>query len=778
LQKQRPKGGEEEAKAEKKSSTQKGGIRELCRRVREARKTKPTERLESRANPGEPIALSPRGTRFDLEKLVNQCYDRKSGKFVGLFKIICKTEVLKMAYAQIKSNPGNLTPGGDPEKETLDGITEHWFVQTADKLGRGSYEFKPARRVMIPKPNSPLTVVSPRDKIVQEAIRLVLQVVYEPSFSDYSYGFRPGRGAHTALKDIKLRWKAPSWWLEFDIAKCYDTIARKRLLSIMREKMADVALFGCLNKMFNTKILNLHLGGPNNQRAQESALSPLLINVYLDKLDQYVQKKKSELESQSKSRRRTNPIYVKMVHPTREEERSLSKVQLQRLRRSRVRKAQKLGISHTDYKDPSFTRLYYARYADDFLLAFSGPKSLAMQLQKQIADFLFSDLHLQISKEKSRLGHTVSNPARFLGVRLHAVPTWKLPIKSNKAVQAMTKYRKRVLFMAKAQEQRLVREQTRLGRKLLRAFMEKSLRLETEPNTLWKRTPVAQKVRQLVDQCAKGLLTDAQERSRLKHALSLGDILTNEIIAKQIPPKIICAFKTFQSTVQEELGANGKLVKQAEGKATDTEQPQGPFSSPFSSPFGRRERRRGGEHIIKQRVSLRIQIGAPIEQLRAKLKARGIISNKGTPTAVRSLCTQDEKTIIQWFGHVAHGFLAYYRCCDNFFVVKKLVDYHIRWSCLHTIAAKFKTTLSKVITRFSTDLLIHNTKSTTEKQNFSSPFPTSLYIRQLEKAFLAKSSMEMSERLEKIWLRTDYRCKENGCSETTVQIRKGSKTER
>ena len=92
-----------------------------------------------------------------------------------------------MAYTRIKSNPGNLTPGGDPDKETLDGINERWFEKTSEELKKGSYTFKQGRRTMIPKPNKPgrrpLTVVSPRDKIVQEAIRMVLEIVYEPTCS-------------------------------------------------------------------------------------------------------------------------------------------------------------------------------------------------------------------------------------------------------------------------------------------------------------------------------------------------------------------------------------------------------------------------------------------------------------------------------------------------------------------------------------------------------------------------------------------------------------------
>jgi group II intron reverse transcriptase/maturase len=425
----------------------------------------------------------------DLVDYVRNCYDEKSRKYVGLYRIIAHKKTLMMAYTRIKSIPGNLTPGGDPEKETLDGINERWFERASEKLIKGTYNFKQARRVMIQKPNKadkrPLTVVSPRDKIIQEAIRMVLEIVYEPTFSNCSYGFRPGIGVHNALKDIKLRWKAPSWWLEFDVEKCYDSIVRKRLLSIMRERIADNGLWGILNKMFNNRIINLHLGGPSGEEGlpQGNVLSPLLMNIYLDKLDCFVLEKKRMIEATSNNRRKLNPLYLKMTRPTRGEEARLSEIQLRRLRRSRVRKAQKEGIPYTDYKDPNFKRLYYARYADDFLLAFSGPKVAVKQLRKEIIDFLFSDLHLKVSEDKSRLGHAVSNKAQFLGMYLKAVPASKLPVRPTRGkVQAMKKYRKRVIYAAKAQRQRVAKEISIMGKKILLGVTKKLSNRPKEPN--------------------------------------------------------------------------------------------------------------------------------------------------------------------------------------------------------------------------------------------------------------------------------------------------------
>lgn len=112
--------------------------------------------------------------------------------------------MLLIAYEKLKSNPGQMTPAVSPE--TLDGMSMEVIKDTVERLENESFQFQPARRVRIPKSSGgtrPLTIASPRDKIVQEAIRMILEAVFEPNFSPYSHGFRPQRGCHTALKAVK-----------------------------------------------------------------------------------------------------------------------------------------------------------------------------------------------------------------------------------------------------------------------------------------------------------------------------------------------------------------------------------------------------------------------------------------------------------------------------------------------------------------------------------------------------------------------------------------------
>ena len=126
------------------------------------------------------------------------------GKYCNTFEVLSSAQVLRLAYEAIKSKPGNMARGVD--RETLDGITLEWFEKTSRELQLELYQFRPNRRVYIPKANGklrPLGIASPRDKIIQQAMNMVLETVLEPRFHDTSHGFRPFRGCHTALRQVK-----------------------------------------------------------------------------------------------------------------------------------------------------------------------------------------------------------------------------------------------------------------------------------------------------------------------------------------------------------------------------------------------------------------------------------------------------------------------------------------------------------------------------------------------------------------------------------------------
>jgi retron-type reverse transcriptase len=141
-----------------------------------------------------------------FDSLTNRCYIYSNEKIDrNLYRFICEPYFLELAYKNIRSKPkpGNMIPEIVPE--TLDGISRYFFLQLAESLKNETFQFKPGRRIHIDKDTGvtrPLTIAPPRDKIVQEAMRMILNAIFEPTFNDYSHGFRPNRSCHSALKQI------------------------------------------------------------------------------------------------------------------------------------------------------------------------------------------------------------------------------------------------------------------------------------------------------------------------------------------------------------------------------------------------------------------------------------------------------------------------------------------------------------------------------------------------------------------------------------------------
>ena len=400
----------------------------------------------------------------DVVDSLRQLKPEKDGIYTRITtRFLTNPEFLKLAYAHIKNKEGNLTPGGDKSNVTLDGISQKWFENTALRLKNGTYEFTPSRRVNIPKKSSlksrPITMGNPRDKIVQKAIHLVLEEIYENKeifFSDFSHGFRPNRSCHTALQQIKNKWTAIPWFINIDLKDAFGIINRNILISRLKSKIRDQRMFEVLIKMLKVDIISFN--GVLNESygvPQGNILSPILANIYFHDLDVYIEKE--IINRYKKGTKATKCLdYQRAVSLTNEEKKA-SSLKRKQLARKKRRDAHRAGLRYTKI-DGSFIRVKYIRYADDFLIGVRGPKTLVLKIFRSVNFFLKSTLQLSLNEEKSKVVDSFSNKISFLGMLIHNVPTKNLPYRKSRALQNKKRKRNRVLLRAENFENQRVKK--------------------------------------------------------------------------------------------------------------------------------------------------------------------------------------------------------------------------------------------------------------------------------------------------------------------------------
>lgn len=278
-----------------------------------------------------------------------------------VYRRIQDRELFLIAYGNLYANKGAMTAGVDPN-DTVDGMSLDRIDDIIAKLKNGTYVWQPVKRIEIPKKNGkkrPLGIAPFRDKLLQEVIRMVLEGYYEPQFSDFSHGFRPNRGCHTALSHIYHNWKGTKWFIEGDIKGCFDNIDHEILLAIIGRKIKDQKLLKLLRKMLEAgymqdwKYHQTYSGTP-----QGGVISPILSNIMLNELDQFIENELLPAYNRGK-RKADNKEYKQLSAEIRKARRCGNKELCQELLRQRRK------LPSQDPNDPLYRRLKYMRYADD-----------------------------------------------------------------------------------------------------------------------------------------------------------------------------------------------------------------------------------------------------------------------------------------------------------------------------------------------------------------------------------------------------------------------------
>jgi group II intron reverse transcriptase/maturase len=332
--------------------------------------------------------------RLPLEDIYRQLYNR---------------DLYLRAYGRIYRNDGAMTPGSTPE--TVDAMSLEKIAALIGLLRREAYRWTPVRRTYIPKKSGklrPLGIPTWSDKLLQEVIRSILEAYYEPQFSQHSHGFRPGRGCHTALGEITGHWRGVKWYIEGDIVGCFDRLDHSVLLATLSERLHDNRFLRLLSNLLKAGYLeDWKYHATLSGSPQGGVVSPILSNIYLDRLDQFAETVLLPAYNRG-DRRKPYPPYMALLNAARRQRDAGNPEEARRLRQQ----AQQMPSRDPD--DSDFRRLWYVRYADDFLLGFSGPREEAEQIKQRLQGFL-QELKLELSQEKTLITHARTESARFLG---------------------------------------------------------------------------------------------------------------------------------------------------------------------------------------------------------------------------------------------------------------------------------------------------------------------------------------------------------------------------
>lgn len=348
----------------------------------------------------------------------------KEYRFKRLYRNLYNPEFFLLAYRNIASSQGSMTAGVDGQ--TLDGMSMARIDRIIGSLKDHSYQPNPVRRTYIAKKNSskkrPLGIPSTDDKLTQEVVRMMLEAIYEPIFSENSHGFRPYRSCHTALRKVQVKFNAVRWVVEGDIKGCFDNIDHHILVELLRRRIDDEYFIALIWKFLKAGYMEkweyskTYSGTP-----QGSGASPVLANVYLHELDVFMDEYKKKFDKQESYRKysveysRVNGklSYWKQKIKIAKETGDTAELERANLKEKELYKILRSTPCFPAI-DPTYKKIQYNRYADDFVIGIIGSKKDAKQVKEDVGSFLKEKLNLVMSEEKTKITHS-SERIRYLG---------------------------------------------------------------------------------------------------------------------------------------------------------------------------------------------------------------------------------------------------------------------------------------------------------------------------------------------------------------------------
>ena len=371
-------------------------------------------------------------------------------KFERLYRVLFNSDMFLLAYHNIQGKQGNMTEGSDGK--TIDGMSLKRIENLIGALKNESYQPKPARRTYIPKKNGkmrPLGIPSFDDKLVQEVLRMIMGAIYEGSFENTSHGFRPKRSCHTALIQVQNNFTAAKGFIEGDIEGFFDNINHDVLIGILKERIADDRFIRLIWKFLKAGYIEdwafhrTYSGTP-----QGGIISPILANIYLDKLDKYM---KEYADKFDKGERRgmnleyksySGKIWWLGTKLKQTEDRETRKELIDAIKQHQKNR---MHLPSVDEMDEGYRRIKYVRYADDFIIGVIGSKADCVAIKEDIKNFLSEKLKLTLSEEKTLITHG-NQKAKFLGYEIYVRPFTDKTLRGKKSGVLIKAYGKKVVL--------------------------------------------------------------------------------------------------------------------------------------------------------------------------------------------------------------------------------------------------------------------------------------------------------------------------------------------
>jgi retron-type reverse transcriptase len=690
-------------------------------------------------------------TSLDLVKK----YDKKTQKFKNLFPLIYNYKNLEQAWLEIKNNSINLT--------NMTILKLNWFKEVSKKLESSTYSYRMSRKVFIPKSeisnSRTLTIISPQDKVVQRAFLRVLQPIYEgvvtwntvshkeyeeyqkfykiigrnsrkicdikgkktyqikkwtikPLFHEDSFGFRPNRSPHLALKKIKETWNPLIWFWSVELIKIFKNINQHKLINEIEKTIDDQKLINELWKMFKAKTISFSNDRESTKNIfQDGILSPFLFNIFMTPLDYYIKQLQADCEK----------INFSSNNLENSKDSSHTKLLGIRTPKKELDKISKLELAN------KFKDVYYARYGDSFILGLNTNKQIARFLTIKIRDFIKSDLHLNFydSGLNAKLIHGRSEYVLFLGFQIGCY-FFKSNIKSNRVVR----FKK---LKANIKRKRVIESEIYL--KLVERICAKHYRQVVDSIRVYGQTLVKRfQIKKINNHRVKVKVINALKNSLLdleSELLGIKPYFSN-FGKDSIKPNSPLAIAE-----QKRLNLLKFMTQKWIQKATDIANKEdemeiknlvGEYLSPrftkareiYLRELEKISSINFNEEIIEKKLKKvevykdqsfnvkkmlfrsRIRILFPVKEIKEKLRSLGFIHKVITrPIGINYLTSQKDYDIINWYSFKANSIWNYYCCVDNICELKKMLNWIVRYSLLGTLASKYKSSIKLIIQKYT-----------------------------------------------------------------------------